>query len=74
MTANSAANIPASNSIKTELAEAQVSDERAQAVGETGAEGTLANLDPQRRRRKILSHYHRGVPHQPRRMMRTGSR
>ena len=46
MTANSAANIPASNSIKTELAEAQVSDERAQAVGETGAEGTLANLDP----------------------------
>ena len=26
--------------------EAQVSDERAQAVGETGAEGTLANLDP----------------------------
>ena len=46
MTANSAANIPASSSIKTELAEAQVSDERAQAVGETGAEGTLANLDP----------------------------
>ena len=42
----SAANIPASSSIKTELAEAQVSDERAQAVGETGAEGTLANLDP----------------------------
>jgi hypothetical protein len=28
-----------------ELAEAQVSDERAQAVGEKGAEGTLANLD-----------------------------
>ena len=73
MTANSAANIPVSNSIKTELAEAQVSDERAQAVGET-AEGTLANLDPATRRRKILSHYHRGVPHQPRRMMRTGSR
>jgi len=46
MTANSAANIPPSNSIKTELAEAQVSDERAQAVGETGAEGTLANSDP----------------------------
>jgi hypothetical protein len=46
MTANSATNIPASNSIKTELAEAQVSDERAQAVGETGADGTLANLDP----------------------------
>ena len=46
MTANSAGNIPASNSIKTELAETQVSDERAQAVGETGAEGTLANLDP----------------------------
>ena len=45
MTANSAANIPPSNSIKTELAEAQVSDERAQAVGETGAEGTLANLN-----------------------------
>ena len=37
MTANSAANIPPSNSIKTELAEA--SDEPAQAVGETGAEG-----------------------------------
>ena len=46
MTANSAASIPPSNSIKTELAEAQVSDERAQAVGETGAEGTLAKLDP----------------------------
>jgi hypothetical protein len=46
MTANSAANIPPSDSIRTELAEAQVSDERAQAVGETGAEGTLANLDP----------------------------
>ena len=46
MAANSAANIPASNSIKTELAEAQVSDERAQALRETGAEGTLANLDP----------------------------
>ena len=40
--ANSAANIPASN-IETELTEAQVSDERAQAVGEKGAEGT--NLD-----------------------------
>ena len=46
MTANSAANISASNSIRTELAEAQVSVERAQAVRETGAEGTLANLDP----------------------------
>jgi hypothetical protein len=44
MPANSAANIPASN-IETELAEARVSDERAQAVGEKGAEGTLANLD-----------------------------
>jgi Bacterial SH3 domain len=44
MTANSAANIPASN-IKTELAEAQASGERAQAVGER-AEGTLANSDP----------------------------
>ena len=67
MTANSAANIPASNSIKTELAEAQVSDERAQAVGETGAEGTLANSDP-------ATPPPEGVPHQPRRMMRTGSR
>ena len=47
MTANSAGNIPASNSIKTELAEAQVSDERAcPSGGKTGAEGTLANLDP----------------------------
>jgi len=46
MTANSAANISASNSIRTELAEAQVSVERVQAVRETGAEGTLANLDP----------------------------
>ena len=45
MTANSAANIPASNSIKTELAEAQVSDERAKAVGEKGAEGKFENLD-----------------------------
>ena len=45
MTANSAANIPASN-IKTELAEAQVSDERAQAVGETGAEGNSRELRP----------------------------
>jgi SH3 domain-containing protein len=45
MPANSAPNIPASN-IKTELAEAQVSDERAQAVRETGAEGTLANSEP----------------------------
>jgi hypothetical protein len=42
--ANSTANIPASN-IETELAESQVLDERAQALGEKGAEGTLANLD-----------------------------
>jgi len=41
MAANSAA-IPASN-IETELAESQVSDERVQAVGGNGAEGTLAN-------------------------------
>jgi Bacterial SH3 domain len=44
MPANSAANIPASN-IETELAESQVSDERAQAAGESDAEGTLPNLD-----------------------------
>jgi hypothetical protein len=44
MPANSAADIPASN-IETELAEAQVSDKRAQAVGEKGVEKTLANLD-----------------------------
>jgi len=42
MAANSEANIPDSN-IETELAESQVSDERVQAVGENGAEGTLAN-------------------------------
>jgi len=44
MPANSAANFPASN-IETKLAEAQLSDERAPAVGEKGAEGNLANLD-----------------------------
>jgi SH3 domain-containing protein len=44
MPANSAANIGASN-IKTELAEAQVWDERAQVLEERGAGGTLANLD-----------------------------
>ena len=44
MPADSAANIPASK-IETELAEARVSDERAQAVGGKSAEGTLANLD-----------------------------
>ena len=42
--ANSAANISASDT-KTELAEAQVSNERAQALEERGAERTLANLD-----------------------------
>src|SRR6476661_1264940 len=42
MAANSEANILDSN-IETELAESQVSDERVQAVGENGAEGTLAN-------------------------------
>jgi Bacterial SH3 domain len=45
MPVNSVANITASN-MKTELAEAQVSGERAQAVKETGVEGTLANSDP----------------------------
>jgi hypothetical protein len=44
MPANSAANIGASN-IKTELAEAQVWDERAQVLEERGAGGILANLD-----------------------------
>ena len=44
MPTNSAANIPASN-IETELAKAQVSDERTQVFEERGAEETLANLD-----------------------------
>ena len=44
MPANSAANSPGSN-IETELAEAQVADERTQVFEERGAEETLANLD-----------------------------
>ena len=70
---NSAANIPASN-IETEPTQAQVSEQRTQGLEERGAGGLSRTQTLQRRRRKILSHYHRGVPHQPRRMMRTGSR
>ena len=44
MTANSAANIPASN-IETEPTQAQVSEQRTPGLEERDAEGTLANLD-----------------------------
>jgi hypothetical protein len=47
MSTNSAANIPASTTV-ADLAATQVSDERAQAIGEKGAEGGLANFDPAR--------------------------
>jgi hypothetical protein len=45
MSTNSAAIIPASTTV-ADLAATQVSDERAQAIGEKGAEGGLANFDP----------------------------
>jgi Bacterial SH3 domain len=47
MSTNSAAIIPASTTV-ADLAATQVSDERAQAIGEKGAEGGLANFDPAR--------------------------
>jgi hypothetical protein len=47
MSTNSAAIVPASTTVP-DLAATQVSDERAQAIGEKGAEGGLANFDPAR--------------------------